>query len=196
MKIFRKQIGHELPGGFHYHIPDGPTIKSESEIPEEAVKDLCDQLTAYRVNNGWPIGEPLDEITDWYAKNFPFCVENGDRETQKDPSGIAHDVIMWTNRQWKTPPKSLTDPENAHCRAAICLKCPFRDEVDLDDSPADKEAQRRVYLISRGMLLDNEVGWCSLHRWDNRLACLLPSPETSQTYSKCWLAIDKLRHRE
>ena len=187
MKKFRKQIGHEIPGGFHYHIPNGPTIKSESVIPEEAVDDLCDQVTAYRVNNGYHIGNPVDEITDWYSEHFPFCVENGDREQAKDTDGLEKDIIIWTNRQWKSPPKSIVDAETAHRRAARCLGCKFRDDVIEDGSRLGKEAKRRLFLLSRGMLLGDETGWCMLNKWDNRLACLLPDPEVSEKYSKCWV---------
>jgi hypothetical protein len=187
MKRFKKQIGHQIQGGFHYHIPDGPTIMSESVIPEEALDDLCDQVTAYRVNNGLPSGSPVDEITDWYAEHFPFCVENGEREEPKKQDELTLDIINWTNRQWKLPPKALVDTGTAHRRQERCLGCKFRDNVIEDSSPAGKEAKRRLFLLSRGMLLGEETGWCIINKWDNRLACFLPNPEIRESYSKCWI---------
>src|SRR5664279_4353656 len=192
----RLQFGHPIPGGFHYPVKDGLTLKTEIDDPTEAINDLAQQVQAYRVNNGQPPGDPLPDIVAWYAQEYPWSVENTEVEYQQHDKTLEDCVMEWVNSVWRSPPKVLLEPDTSKKRADACINCPHKSmpspilsppayseaSEDTDEPPlpltgpqmAQKEANRRVYLLAHANPAPEEAGICSLHKWDNRLSCCLP----------------------
>lgn len=182
IKRIKRFVGRPIPGGWHFHISDGPDITGEN------FDDLCKKLSEYKAFSGLPRGNPEAEITAYYAKNFPFTVENVDEEPAKIHETIKDYVHRWTNSSWHTPCYETADPDVIAMRQDICQKCPFRVDVQASDSPEDVECERRIILMTRGAPCPDETGWCSHHEWDNRLACQLPRDRISRHDSPdiCW----------
>jgi len=164
-------------------------VRQDLTLTADTVPDLIDKIAEYRLQNGLPVGDPSIDLTAYYAMHHPFAVENGERIDAPPVGELPKRVYAWTNGLWRNPPKNPPSTEEAPARASACVSCPFRREVGSDGSPAFKEAQRRVYLLSRGLLWLNEVGWCEFHGWDNRLAVLLrhEADEKIACPKECWL---------
>ena len=174
----KKELGHEIPGGHSYPIPGGPVVNGES------IKDLLFAIREYRINNGLPPGDPLDEVTAYYAKKYPWSVEEGKRDADSLHDSFSEEVVAWINRYWKSPPKQWMPVEDTQRRQSCCLSCPYRVD-EPSGTPADAEALRRAFLLSKGSLLDEELGCCTFHKWNNRLACLMTMPEITRNSPKC-----------
>lgn len=179
----RTFIGRPIPGGHHYPIPDGP------EVTGESVQELVNKVIEYRVLNGLGIGDPLVEITAYYAVNYPFAVESGDREEPPKLDKLTERVYRWVNYLWAHPPKEFVQADEAERRQKICEECRWRTDPTEDESRSHEEAERRIFLLSRGSLGPDESGRCRWHCHDNRLACLLPMENLDPDGSpkECWV---------
>ena len=143
-------------------------------VKGENVDDLVKAVVMYRVSNGMKTGNPLEEITEYYSKTFPFTVEKC-QETIDGYRAVLKDRIhAWINDEWKIPCYGSADPDVVTARHDLCLQCPFRRTPDALEGPEDQECDRRMLLMARGAPGPNELGWCALHEWDNRLAYLWP----------------------
>ena len=177
----RKFIGRPIPGDHHFTIKDGPTLTAET------ADEVIAKIAQYRINNGIPQGNPRAELTEFYAKEYPFAVENGEPEDDAEHDAFFEEVIAWINRQWKNPPKQLLPIEDTHRRQECCQDCPLRVKGVSDHGPAEIEARRRLFLLAKGAPLEDDLGACTFHKWDNRLALLIPLPEIIQQSPKyCW----------
>lgn len=186
---FRTFVGRPIPGGWHYPVPGGPTIKGEN------AQDLIDKVTEYRVCNGLPIGDPKSEITAWYTIHFPFTVENCEAEEPNHPDELRDGVYAWINDLWKNPPHEYAEPDEVVRRQDTCKKCPWRADIPKSDSRAALESERRLFLLSRGGLGPSELGVCRFAAWDNRLACMLTKEkiDCGECPKCCWVkSLDKL----
>jgi hypothetical protein len=183
MIVLKREMGHEIPGGHNYPIPGGPTVKGET------VEELVDKISDYRVRNGLPVGNPMDEIITYYAEHYPWSVEEGERTHKPPIEGLDERVYAWLNAQWRNPPKELLHQEDIQKRMDTCQQCRFRCLQALAKGPASAEAARRAFLLARGNLGPDECGFCRYFGWDNRLACLLPELKPEKSAPKgCWLS--------
>ena len=185
----RPFFGRPVPGGHSFQIPGGPLVKSDKELDTEAIQELVDKITEYRVCNGKPIGDPLVEITAYYAIHYPFSIEQGERQDAAAPDRLTERVYRWINHLWNHPPKEFAEPDEVSRRQKICAGCRWRTDCRKDESKSAQEAQRRLFLLAKGSLGPDQDGWCKWHCHDNRLACLLPveNLSTDDPIPECWL---------
>ena len=170
----------EIPGGPHFQPEGGPLLKGES------VDELVERLEEYRAANGQPEGNPVAEITQYYAKAYPWSVEQC-AEAPSSPLSprLFTRVAAWTNGLWALPPKKLLSVEDAEFRFNACLACPWRRKALPKGFPAGKETSRRLYLLRRAAEVPEGLGVCRYHGWDNSLACLLENP-AAEGPPECW----------
>lgn len=182
----RDHIGHAIDGGHNFPVRPDLVMKADT-IPE-----LVAKIADYRIQNGLPPGDPIGEVTDYYAIHYPFAIENGDRKDRPVDDKLKHNVYSWVNAMWKTPPKEHLELEDAGARVEKCLKCPFRRDVIQDLSPEGNEIRRRTYLLSKGLLWDNSAGVCEDYEWDNRLAVLIHHEDKARigALKFCWMCND------
>jgi hypothetical protein len=183
----RKELGRDIPEGHNFPIDGGPTLRAET------IEELADKIRDYRICNGLPLGNPIEEITQLYAVKYPWSVEQCD-EVSADTRDLEQDrAYEWINSMWRQAYGEHASGELIELRQQKCMQCPFRKELVASDSPARREMERRVFLLARGNLGPDELGWCSCHHWDNRLACLLPNPTTVKDPPECWIH-DRVDH--
>ncbi len=165
LKINKDQ--KRLPVGGHHYIEYGKTFKGES------VDEIEEQISAFRLANNIPAGNPKQEILAFYAKNWPWMVKE-DREAVETISD--EDYIAWREwvySTWKNPPKLR--------------------KSRWESTDESSELVRRAYLLRRGIEVPINLTFCSCHRADLGVLVLT---EQAKSYSarkdveqpvNCWI---------
>lgn len=190
MKIWKLRPGQQLrPIGGHHFIEDG--VKFEGDTPEEVVTKLSD----YRLNNGAPIGQPMQELLSYYAKNWPFMVdEDYGAEPPQTPSLRLTKWVEWVRSMWGKPSLKQITPKEAVTRWEVCLICPANVQLD-PSTPEQMETKRKAFMLRRGQDVPAKLGFCSCHRWDLPSAVFIEAPVVVSGKLKdavqppnCWVA--------
>lgn len=155
-------------GGHHYEV-GGQTFKGKNY--DEVVRSLA----AFRINNNIPLGNPDSEVIAYYAVNWPWLVEEYEAEPKPMPMEGYLAWRLWLMEAWNNPPKKLLTNKEASERFAICRKCPMNMPISRDGSPADEMAalKRKSFLLRRGSMAPEGIGYCTLHRVDLSVFCFL-----------------------
>lgn len=172
----------EPPKGWHW-VRDGITFRANS--PEAVVEKVKQHLIA----NGNPPLDLMDEYVDYVAHNWPNLVQQcaGDPEPRfKEP---IMDVLSNLHVIASKPLVDVPEEAEAKKRAALCATCPYNRPFR-GDSDVIEAIRRRAYMLTRGNL--NSLGYCALHRWDNRVATrwdkklLAPLKYEGEKSVPCW----------
>lgn len=156
-------------GGHHYHAHG---IKFEGDNH----KDVYEKLTTYRLNNTIPIGDPEQEVLSYYAREFPWMVD----EVEALPSIKKNDYYArwraFVQNTWKHPLTRTITAKEASSRWDVCAKCPYNVKLSVGSSQEGQELLRRTFLLRRGQEVPAKLGFCSLHSFDIGVASLLETP--------------------
>lgn len=158
-------------GGHHFPESKGPVIRGDT------MAQVVKKLEEFRVINGIPLGHPEKEVLEYYAKSFPYMVIEGDDKAEAPKSEQSNRFAHWIRTVWKNPPKKFLPEKEAERRWNICKTCPFNTKLSTDKDPESLELSRRQFILSRGMNVPKEVGFCSLHRFPIGVVCYLESPK-------------------
>jgi hypothetical protein len=179
-------------GGHHYKIdkPLSLTLKADD------LDDLVVQLTDFRINNGIPLGEPLQDILLYYKQNWPYLVVQQDGDTQE--VGIRFSIWRsWIHRTWANPPKTLVPNKVAEERHKICQNCKYNKKITWTSTEEAKELKRRAFMLRRGIDVPNYLGYCSFHGCDLGVMTLLDNAGqfvvSDTQYKDCFLEKEKLK---
>ncbi len=160
-----------LPFGGHHFIEDGMTIKGET------MADVADLLENYRIINGKPLGDPKQDIVDYYSKKFPWMVRLDHGVPIEDD--IREEYIAW--RYWiasvwgQTQHKFISRKESS-MRLEICKNCPHNIGKPWESSRESTEFDRKALLLRRGEKIDEKYCFCDLHKADIGVGSFLESP--------------------
>ena len=175
-------------GGHHF-------IENRVMMRGETLEELVGKITDYRLNNSISIGEPEQEVLQFYTKNWPYMVdEEEDSKPLPPPDKYKVQWIDWVRRQWgKTPSKAATVKE-AEIRWKVCLDCPYN--LPLESlTREEEEIMRKAFMLRRGHETPKKLGFCALHLWDNSSAVFIEAPsgvsgmkKDTVRYPKCWVA--------
>lgn len=160
---------HQPHGGHFFNDPSGYLIRAKS------IKELLASIRLYRANNGFPSGNPEQEIEAFYVTQFPWLVTKVGvvPEAQEDP------LERWLNRIWRESARKFCETVTTEERLAVCEKCEHYYEREYD-----AQAMRKMTVITGGRL--KEAGSCHAHHWACGVAATLEKPEPRFTVDGCW----------
>ena len=107
-----------LPFGGHHFRENGVTLKGET------FDEVVDLLNDFRLMNGTPIGNPKQEIINYYAQKFPWMVEydlSGDEDVPEDENYVAW--RSWISSVWGKPHGKFLTRKEASFRWSVCKTC-------------------------------------------------------------------------
>lgn len=184
------------PGGFHFLERSGPT---EIRIDGSSFDDVAQKVLSHRLANGYPPGNPLQEVFDYVCGTWPsFC-----RETDPKPvvpsaayngASIATRVASWLPVAFRFSRGSKELPEQeVERRAGICAECPRNRPISGCGSCVDT-INRLFFVARRDRSIPHEqaLGGCSVIGQHNAFAALTERlPEVEQEAQdklpgRCW----------
>lgn len=159
------------PGGHYFPDPSGYTVRAKT------LHDLIGSITSYRINNGFPRGNPALEVEEFYAVEFPWLITKvGDRpESNIDP------ITKWINRTYREAGHKFAESETTKARSAICEACPYYEphhSFGIEDN-------RRLIITGGGRL--KQMGACKVHHIAVGLAVVLDKVEVPLKVDDCWI---------
>jgi hypothetical protein len=163
-----KQSPGRTPNGGHHLIDRGTVF--EGATPQEVAAKVAE----FRLNNGYPAGNPIQEIVLYYAQIAPFMLEESGEEWRKQaPSGfeLSH---RWLIDQYSKGFMKLLPDEELSPRETVCMKCQHKNA--LPSTMAGGDVKHRLFLLTQGRG-DPALGFCSHHNWVTGLAALQPCAE-------------------
>ena len=189
MKQVKRNAMRQPLGGHHIKIHD-QTFKADS------YDQLVSVLTAYRISNSIPLGNPDKDVVEYYSKEAPWMVEDVEKDPRPTP---VDDYITWrafVTHAWTNPPKKMLSPKEAEHRRDVCLKCEHNHPIST--SGANKveidATRRKTYILRRAGYSAPALGYCSLYGADLGLFTILENPLAfsrkevkENTQPDCWV---------
>ncbi len=145
-------------------------------IKGDNVQEIAQLLENYRIINGKPVGNPYQEIIDYYAIKFPWMV-NFDTNPQESES-INEDYVTWRDwvaSIWGKPSNKTISGKEASMRLEVCKTCPYNVGRPWESTRESVEFERKALLLMRGQKIAENYGYCSRHGCDIGVACVLES---------------------
>jgi hypothetical protein len=179
----------------HQHQPmeDHSFIDDGQLVTAKTLKGLVAAVREYRERNFHPVGDPEQEIAEYYCQKYPWLVQEAKHPEICPPEpkdGALEAVEQFVRAVWRDPPKRLLVQEEIEVRAQICRECPWNVPVDLS---GNREVVRRKYLIARGETPEG-CGWCEFHRWHAGLAACIPDVTKLSRPGppeECWVRVEQ-----
>jgi hypothetical protein len=179
------------PIGGHHFQEKGILIKADSFL------GVVDLLTNFRLINARPVGNPRQEVIDYYAAKFPWMVEY-DLSGQEDEP-LNEEYVAW--REWissiwgKSAVKFVSRKE-ASMRWETCKGCPHNVGKPWKTSREEKEFMRKTMMLRRGEVVDPKYVFCRLHKADLSVSSFVESPgklsrkaKEQEDHPGCWFSI-------
>lgn len=156
-----KENSKKSPPGGHHYPEYGVTFRGESCL------DVIEKVRNFRLHNAISLGNPEQDVLNFYADNWPWLVKEDTESPPPEPNPDQFDKWReWISQTWKNPPKKLVTPKEAKDRWAICAACPFNEQFKFSESDESAELTRRAFLLRRGIETSKEVSFCACHNTD------------------------------
>lgn len=176
------------PFGGHHFRENGATLKGDN------FNDVVDLLTNFRLINGRPIGNPTQEVINYYAEKFPWMVEYDLSGEEDEPVNQEYEAWRdWVSSVWGKPQNKFITRKEASFRWEVCKKCPFNIGSTWTETKESTEFSRKSLLLKRGEKTPENMVFCSLHHADIGVASFLESPRDFSRKDKnksdhpgCW----------
>lgn len=177
-----------LPFGGHHFREKGVTLKGDM------FEDVVKLLTEFRLMNGWSVGNPSQEVIDYYAVKFPWMVEYDLSGKEDDPENPAYVGWRdWLSSVWGKPQSKFLTRKEASFRWEICKTCPHNVSKPWKETREAVEFSRKSLLLKRGEKTPEDLCYCDLHRADISVASFLESvrelsrkDENKSDHPGCW----------
>ncbi len=188
MKYQLKPNSKREPFGGHHFRENSVTLKGDT------FDEVVDLLSNFRLINGKPIGNPRQEVINFYAEKFPWMVEWDLEGKEDEPEKQEYlDWRDWVSSMWgKAQGKFITRKE-ASFRWDICKNCPHNVGTPWKETKESIEFSRKSLLLKRGEKTPEKYQYCDLHRADVAVASFLESPQEFSRKDKnksnhpgCW----------
>ncbi len=187
-----------MPTGWH---------KPESGLPEpiraNTFDELIDAVTKYRVDNGVPVGDVLDDIEKYICEKYPHMCHNIRgaivQVHVKHPPKIVNDrqlffdrIVQWMQSKIRSHSIDKLELEPiARQRASICAKCPFNQPWSTGCGVCADTVNRLggMLRIGRDVAGGRKLKGCQVLGHENRSAVWLRLNEienSDQLPSHCW----------
>lgn len=176
------------PFGGHHYVEYGITFRGDTK------DDVVGKLREYRRINHLKIGDPDQDVLEFYLKNWPWLVrakEAPAREPQPENYTLWRD---WVQATWRKPPMKIISMRAAKDRWAVCANCPFNLKKNWDEDAECADVMRQAFMLRRGMACPENLGYCALHRADLSVLTIIDNPSEFSArlkdggdYPKCWV---------
>lgn len=193
--MFKIKPGQKrLPFGGHHYYQDMGLHRALILVNGDTAEDVAKKLRDLRINNGIAVDDPLQDVLDYYAARFPWMVMLDRNAEEKHEATDYAAWRAWIFKMWgRSNIKSITKKE-AHLRWEACKDCPFNQQKWWDETDESAELTRKTLLLRRGHAVPQNIGYCSLHRWDLSVATFMETPDQVSEKEKdiaqpdcCWV---------
>lgn len=156
--------------------------------------DVIKKLTEFRVTNLLPVGDPKQEVLQYYAEKWPYMVMIDENAVELKPSDDFDLWARWVGRAWRNPPKAIVTTKEAADRFATCKTCQFNKPFSWPSTPESKALEQRTYLLRKGYEAPKDCGFCDLHKADISVFCFLSAPDAfsekkdTEPQASCWVS--------
>lgn len=146
--------------GYFFKERDGTIIRADV-----GWAGVIARLKNYRKRNGFPPGNPEDEVHEFACQQNPnLCTEitNSQIEQQRRVS-IKGKLLAWLNSMRKKiekEPAVFVSTETAKARADVCAGCQFNTPVSESCTPCRKAMNELRRAIIGGRTIDSRVTGC------------------------------------
>ena len=175
------------PGGHQFHC-HGITFT------DELFPDLVKKVAEFRVTNLLPMGDPKQEILQYYLEKWPNMVMADYSEVAPSTASNFQQWARWVGRTWRTPPKATVTSKEAGDRMAICKACPRNKPFDWPKTAESAALSQRTFLLRKGYDFSSGCGFCDLHKADVSVFCFLATPDAfseiesqAEPQASCWV---------
>lgn len=192
------RISHHLvpPLGWIYR-QDGIILR------EQTFDDLVKLLLSHRKENNIAIGDPIQDIEDQIADEYPNFIINGDLKKKFMGVSFFHTVQSFAQflLNWALSGGQLVDQNTANLRAEICKACHNNkpsSEVRQGCSTCNKMGSLVINSVRSKIIgkhstpSDNKILTCGICGCDNKISVWIPneillSPEEANAFPTfCW----------
>ncbi len=189
MKYRLNKHQKRLPLGGGHHFPEkGAMIKGES------FNEVVELLASFRLFNGKPLGNPVQEVTDYYADKYPWMVELDTEPVEEEE--LEEEYVAWRDwisSVWGKPMGRFLSKRESSDRLQICKNCPHNVGKPWYEGEEAVEFNRKSLMLKRGNLVDEKLGYCDLHKCDIGVSSFIENPipvsrkpKDEQDYPACW----------
>jgi hypothetical protein len=182
-----KENQKRQPVGGHHFTSHSTTFKGDTFY------DVVKKLRQFRLINGLPVGDPAQEVLNYYAKNWPFMV----MVSEENPTRVTKEEYVkwreWVQKTWENPPKKTITTKEAKLRWDVCLKCPFNKQFSWEGTDESAEITRRAFILRKGIEVPIGLGFCGLHSADLSVFVWIDnskefsSNKEEKQPSECWV---------
>ncbi len=178
--------------------PCGYTFLDADQVQHTAgdLNLLRDKVTAYRLRNDKPVGDPYREIVDQICTNYPnICrdVAVVSKSPQQVRFNLSNEVMKRLNTLFasaKKSPVTYVSKAEAERRMSICLGCPKNKEWRTGCAGCNAEFDRLSAVLRGGKSLVNQekLLGCEGIGGDNRTEIWLdrPGEVIDDLPNNCW----------
>lgn len=180
------------PGGYQFSEHDRTVFRSTK------LAMLVEAVTYYRTKNGFPLGNPAEEIAVQMCKRYPVvCRPSGPTRAVSThppdpPQANRSLVLQWMNRKRKQKLSDgslpLRNDAEAARRAGICRTCPQKTILSNGCSVcSDAVKIIRANILGRTSIAE-DIGACTPLNCDLAVAIHLDDPavENPALPAHCW----------
>ena len=180
------------PGGYHFVDRSGGT---ENRITGSGYANVAENLLSFRLKNGYPMGNPLQEVYDYVCSNWRHvCTDTNPEPAPIDPrASLASRVSDWVGRfVTLTGPDAGAEETVAKQRADVCRGCPKNQNYRGGCTPcvASIEQQSFIYRRNRDVPGGDTLGACTVLNEHTRTSVwstkLKPIPAGADVPDTCW----------
>ena len=190
-KLNTKQKREPIGG---HHFNQKTKHSDEYLVKADTFNKLISKVSDYRISNGIPIGNPKEDVLEYYARRFPYMVLIDEGAEKKIYNSRYEAWRTFIQDVWKKAPTKFITRKESESRWTVCLDCPFNVEKDWKKTKESNEVEKRAFMLRRGEAIPKKIGFCALHRADIGVLSFVEAPgnlsgkkKDHEKPSVCWV---------
>jgi len=158
MNLRLKENSMRIPFGGHHFKDRAIMFKADS------FDELVDKIRVFRIANSVKVGNPEEEILIYYAKNWPWLVEENPEpeETKENPRYEKWRDFIFGMK--KTPIRKYANEREMRTRYETCEKCKYRKRVNPKERDEFDALKAKIFVLCRGSMICGMDQFCDLHQ--------------------------------
>ena len=182
-------ILHKTPlKPIRWHYPEDDHV-----IDGDSYEDLVKKVKDFRFYRNVPAGNVEQDVAAFICGKFPWAGWKAGESIENPVTPALGALWMRLRKMGESSVARAIAPVVKH-RAGICLGCPHNIPIP-EMSEEDKVQYRRAVGLICGRLIEgeSELGLCSFHLHDNRVASMVNGNEPLRDGQPdhCWVAKDE-----
>ena len=182
-----KKNSMKLPVGGHHFTERSITFKADN------FEDLADKVRDFRLANAIPIGDVESDILIYYAKNWPWLVEEDDKPESVKKNDLYDKWRDWAFEAKKRPIRKFVNDKEMAARYETCKTCPHSTPIKPKHRDEYEAIMRKIFAYSRGSMVCKCNQFCRLHSVGIPVLLAADSPrevlpkKDGNTAPECWI---------